>query len=154
MTSHRVTQKTCARGHKYKGSGPCPVCWPGRLRTKVTAADGPREVDDYISRAPKEAQAKLKQLRVLIKQLAPEANERISYNMPHYNYRGQLAWFASMNGYVGLYLRPPVVVEHARELAAYKTTKSAVHFPLGEKLPLPLIRKLIRARIKKSKADG
>lgn len=154
MPSNRVTRKTCSRGHKYKGRGPCPVCWPGRLRKKAAAGNGSNEVDAYIAHAPTEAQTKLKQLRAAIKQLAPDATESISYKMPFYSYRGQLAWFASMKGYIGLYLRPPVIAEHARELAAYKTTKSAVHFPLGEKLPLPLIRNLIRARLKKNKAEG
>lgn len=152
MPLNRKPQKTCSRGHTYKGSGPCPVCWPGRSRKKVAAADGANDVDTYISNAPKEAQGKLKQLRAAIKQLAPDAAEGISYRMPYYSYHGQLAWFASMKGYIGLYLRPPVIAEHARELAAYKTTKSAIHFPLDEKLPLPLIRKLVKARMKKNKA--
>jgi uncharacterized protein YdhG (YjbR/CyaY superfamily) len=111
----------------------------------------PNEVDAYISNAPKKAQDKLKQIRAAIKQVAPGAAESISYRMPCYNCDGQLAWFASMKGYIGLYLRPPIIAEHARELAAYKTTKSAIHFPLDQKLPLPLIKKLIKARLKKNK---
>ena len=71
--------------------------------------------------------------------------------MPGYD-KGRIAWFASMKGYVGLYLRPPILEEHKRELAGYKTTKSAVHFPLDENLPIALIKKLIRARIKKNGA--
>lgn len=154
MVSSRATQKTCSRGHTYEGSGPCPVCWPGRSRKKETAPAPSNEVDAYISHAPKEAQGKLKQLRATIKQVAPDAAEGISYKMPHYRFHGQLAWFASMKGYIGLYVPPPVIAEHARELAAYKTTKSAIHFPLEEKLPLPLVRKLVRARMKKNKAEG
>ena len=109
------------------------------------------EVDEYIANAPREAQGKLKQLRSAINQVAPDATEGISYKMPYYSCHGQLAWFASMKGYVGLYLRPPVIAEHSRELAAYKTTKSAIHFPLGEQLPLPLIKRLVKARLKKNK---
>lgn len=152
MPLNRMTQKTCSRGHKYKGSGRCPVCWPGRLRKKVTAAGSPNDVDAYIAHAPREAQAKLKQLRAAIKRLAPDATESISYKMPYFSCHGRLAWIATMKGYIGLYLRPPVIAEHARELAAYKTTKSAVHFPVEEKLPMPLIRKLIGARLKKNKS--
>lgn len=151
MPSNRMTQKTCSRGHAYEGSGPCPVCWPGRSRKTATAPAPSNEVDAYISHAPKEAQGKLKQLRAAIKQVAPDAAESISYKMPYYSFHGQLAWFASMKGYIGFYLRPPVIAEHARELVAYKTTKSAVHFPLEENLPIPLIRKLVRARMKKNK---
>jgi len=55
---------------------------------------------------------------------------------------------------IGLYLRPPVIAEHKRELTAYKTTKSAIHFALDKKLAIPLIKKLVRARMKKNDAEG
>lgn len=152
MPSSRTTQKTCSRGHSYEGSGPCPVCRPGRSRKREAAAGDANEVDAYISNAPDEAQYRLKQLRAAIKQVAPDATESISYKMPYYSCHGQLVWFASMKGYIGLYVRPPIIAEHARELAAYKTTKSAVQFPLEEKLPLPLIKRLVKARLKKNKS--
>lgn len=106
--------------------------------------DKTNDVDSYISKAPKEARAKLKEMRAVIKSVVPNAIESISYKMPYYNYKGRLAWFAMMNGYIGLYLRPPAVEMHKRELADYVTTKSAIHFPLNERLPVPLIKKLIR----------
>ena len=111
------------------------------------------DVDAYIANAPKEARGKLKELRAVIKEIAPHAVEGISYEMPYYSYHGRLAWFASMQGYIGFYLRPPVIAEHARELAAYKTTKSAVHFPLDRQLPIALIKRLLRARMEKNKAE-
>lgn len=129
--------KICSRGHKYVGSGPCPACWP-------TGA-----VSAYIARAPKEARSKLNEMRRTIRAVAPKTKESISYGMPGYD-KGRIAWFASMRGYIGLYLRPPIIGEHKKELAAYKTTKSAIHFPLREKLPVALIKKLLRARMKKN----
>ena len=110
-------------------------------------------MDAYIARAPKATQSKLKEVRKAIKQVAPLAAESISYNIPHYGYKGKLAWFASMRGYVGLYLRPPVIAEHKHELTIYKTTKSAIHFPLDKKLPIPLIKKLVRARMRKNETE-
>jgi uncharacterized protein YdhG (YjbR/CyaY superfamily) len=147
MPSNRIGQQTCRRGYTDEGSGPCPVCWPGRSRKRLTAADGSNEVDAYISHVPKEAPSKLKQLRAATKQVAPDATEGISYKMPFYSCHGRLTWFASMKGYIGLDLRPPAIAEHARELAAYKTTKSAVQFPLEKKLPVPLIKSLAKARL-------
>ena len=112
-----------------------------------------KEIEIYIARAPRGVQGKLKELRSAIKQVAPGANESISYRMPYYSYKGRLAWFALMKNHIGLYLRPPVIAEHKRELTAYKTTKSAIHFALDKKLPIPLIKKLVRARMKKNEAE-
>jgi len=113
-----------------------------------------KEVDLYIAQAPKELQPKLSEIRKIIKQIAPQAVESMSYRMPHYSYKGQLAWFALMKNHIGLYLPPPVVAEHDRDLIGYKTTKSSVHFPLDKKLPVNLIKKLVRARIKKNEANN
>ena len=107
----------------------------------------PQTVDEYIARAPKEVQSKLEELRALIKKVAPKATERISYGMPFYEYNGRLVYFASMNGYIGLYIPPPIIADHERELRTYTTTKSAVHLPI-DKLPAPLVRKLVKARMK------
>ena len=109
-------------------------------------------MDDYISAAPKELQGKLKEVRAAIREVAPAAVESISYRMPYYSYKGRLAWFGLHRGHVGLYLRPPVIAEHRKELAGYETTKSAVHLPLDGKVPVQLIKKLVKARMKKNEA--
>lgn len=110
------------------------------------------EVDAYISAAPEEIQDKLKEVRAAIRSAAPTAVESFSYRMPYYNYKGRLAWFGLHRAYIGLYLRPPVIEEHSSELAGYTTTMSAVHLPLDEKIPVPLIKRLVRARMKKNDA--
>lgn len=104
-------------------------------------------VEQYIAQAPKSMRGKLKELRALVKKTAHGAVERISYGMPFYDYKGRLVYFAAMNGYIGLYIPPPIIANHAKELRPYKTTKSAIHLPL-EKLPATLIKKLIKARMK------
>jgi uncharacterized protein YdhG (YjbR/CyaY superfamily) len=106
-------------------------------------------VDAYIARSPKEARGKLKAMRATIRAVAPKAAESISYVMPGYD-KGRVAWFGPMKKHIGLYLRPPIIAEHRKELAAYTTTQSAVHFPLSKKLPVTLIKKPVRARIKKN----
>jgi uncharacterized protein YdhG (YjbR/CyaY superfamily) len=124
---------------------------PEDMREKQTMSA--KEIDAYIARAPRGVRAKLKELRSAIKEVAPGANESISYRMPYYSYKGRLAWFALMKNHIGLYLRPPVIAEYKRELTPYKTTKSAVHFALDRKLPISLIKKLVRARMKKNEAE-
>jgi uncharacterized protein YdhG (YjbR/CyaY superfamily) len=72
--------------------------------------------------------------------------------MPYYSYKGRLAWFGLQRAHIGLYLRPPVIEEHKSELVGYQTTKSAVHLSLDKKVPAPLIKRLVRARMKKNEA--
>jgi len=119
--------------------------------TKVSENAQDRNVDAYIAKAPLEARVKLAQLRKIIRSAVPEAKEGISYKMPYYNYHGALAWFAAFKNHVGIFIRPPIVQEHKRELKSYVTTKSAVHFPMNKPLPTALIRKLVEARAAKNK---
>jgi len=112
-----------------------------------------KAVDEYISNAPKEARGKLNELRDLIRKVAPDAAERISYGMPFYEYKGRLVYFASMNGYIGLYIPPPIIADHAKELQSFTTTKSAIHLPI-KKLPVALITKLVKARLKHNVAHS
>ena len=110
----------------------------------------PKDVDAYIARAPEEVQGKLKEIRSAIKKAAPTAVERISYGMPYYDYKGRLAYFAFAKAHIGLYIPTPVIDEHKNELADYETAKATVRFPLDKKIPVTLIKKLIKARIKKN----
>ncbi|HSB47743.1 MAG TPA: DUF1801 domain-containing protein [Candidatus Bilamarchaeum sp.] len=106
-------------------------------------------VDSYIASAPKEVQGKLRELRKAIKSAAPDAEEKISYGMPYYHYNGRLIYFGIAKAHIGLYIPTPVLEMHRKELAGYDTSNAAtVRFPLGRKLPVALIRKLVRARMK------
>ena len=110
----------------------------------------PDDVDAYIAAAPRDIQRKLKDLRVAIKKAAPKAAEKISYGMPYYSYKGRLAYFRHWKSHIGLYIPTPVVAEHKRELDAYEANNATIRFPLERKLPIGLIKKLIRARVKKN----
>jgi uncharacterized protein YdhG (YjbR/CyaY superfamily) len=110
----------------------------------------PKDVDAYIESAPEEVREKLKEIRAAIKKSAPTAVERISYGMPYYDYRGRLAYFAFAKAHIGLYIPPPVIDEHKNELADYDTAKATVRFPLDKKIPVTLIKKLIKTRIEKN----
>jgi uncharacterized protein YdhG (YjbR/CyaY superfamily) len=107
-----------------------------------------KNVDEYIVSAPKEAQAKLREIRRIIMSAAPKAEEKISYGMPYYGYYGRLAYFRLNKNHLGLYIPPPVIAEHKKEVKGYGTSISAIRFPLDEKIPTSLIKKLIKARMK------
>ena len=118
----------------------------------MNKAPKPRHVDEYISAAPKEAQRKLTELRRIIKEAAPAAEERISYGMPYYYYKGRLAYFSLWKTHIGLYIPTPIIAEHETELAGYETTSATVRLPLDKRLPVALIRKLVRARLRRNQA--
>ena len=109
-----------------------------------------KNVDEYIAQAPKEVQEKLQELRAVIKDTAPNAEERISYGMPYYEYKGRLVYFQLWKKHIGFYVPTPVVEEHINELEGYETTKATIRFPLDEQLPLALIKTLVQARVRKN----
>ena len=112
----------------------------------------PSNVDEYIAAAPRGVQGKLKELRSAIKGVAPDAEERISNGMPYYGYKGRLVYFAAFKQHIGLYIPTPVIEEHKAGLKDYETAKATIRFPLDKKLPLGLIKKLVKARMKKNEA--
>lgn len=109
-----------------------------------------KTVDEYIATAPKEVQEKLNQLREAIKTTVPTAQERISYGIPYYHYKGRLVYFGFAKKHIGIYLPTPIVQEHKNELKNYETAAATIRFPLDQELPIPLIKKLIKARMKKN----
>lgn len=105
-------------------------------------------VDAYISSAPKEVQEKLQQIRNLIKEVAPDAIEKISYGMPYYGYKGRLVYFAYAKNHIGLYAMPSYLEGYDSEIQKYRTGKATLSFPIDEKLPLTLIKQLIKEGVK------
>lgn len=111
-----------------------------------------KEVDAYIAAAPKAAQPHLRQLRALILEAAPKAEERISYKMPYFNYRGNLVYFAAFKNHVGLY--PAGYAEKYPELRRYMAGKGTLRFPYAEPLPVALIRRFVKQRVKENDAKA
>lgn len=110
----------------------------------------PKDVDSYIAAAPPAAQANLKEIRAIIRKAAPRAEETISYRMPHYSYRGRLAYFACFKNHISLYAMPPLDPEWTKVLQSRMSGKSTIRFAFDEKLPAALIRKIIQARVKRN----
>ncbi len=110
----------------------------------------PTTVTGYIAAAPKEQRSRLKALRSAIKKAAPTAEEKLSYGMPYYGLYGRLAYFASAKQHIGLYLMPPMIAEHKKELKDYVTSTATIQFPNDRPLPMPLIRKLLKIAVHKN----
>ena len=114
-------------------------------------------VEEYIVNCPKEAQGNLAKLRASIRAAAPGATERTDYfEMPGYSfagydYDGMFVWFSFKKPFVRLHVRPPVIEDHREELAGYRTTKAIVSFPMGDPVPVNLVKKLVKASLKAMK---
>lgn len=115
----------------------------------------PNEIDKYISQFPKETQQVLQQVRKAIQQAASEAEESISYGMPGYKLNGKpLVYFAGYKNHVGFYATPSGHKEFATALSKYKQGKGSVQFPLDQPMPLALITKIVRFRVKENQEKG
>ena len=112
-------------------------------------------IDEYIASFPEDIQARLQALRNAIHEAAPDAQEKISYQMPTFYLKGNLVHFAAFKNHIGFYPAPSGIEAYQEELAKYKTSKGAIQLPLDEPLPLGLVQEIVRYRVaenlKKSK---
>lgn len=115
-----------------------------------TTSEKITSIDQYIHGFPEQVQAILSELRATIRLAAPEAIEKISYQMPTFYFNGNLVHFAACKGHIGFYPTPGGITPFTQELKAYKTSKGAIQFPLEEPLPLQLITKIVEFRVKEN----
>ena len=106
----------------------------------------PKNIDEYIATFPAETQTLLETLRKTIKNVAPDAIEVISYQMPAFKLFGILVYFAAYQHHIGFYPGASGIVAFAEDLKGYKTSKGTVQFPLDKTLPIDLISKMVQYR--------
>lgn len=106
--------------------------------------------DEYIMSFPKEVQTLLQDIRTTIKKAAPGAEEMISYSVPAFKLNGMLVWFAAHTNHIGFYPRASAKEAFEKELEGYQTSKGAIQFPFDKKIPLALIAKMVKFRMKEN----
>jgi uncharacterized protein YdhG (YjbR/CyaY superfamily) len=104
-------------------------------------------IDEYIRSFPEHIRKKLTEIREIIKENAPDATERISYQMPTFYLNGNLVHFAGYSKHIGFYPTPSGIEAFKGEFKDYKYSKGAVQFPLDEPLPVDLIERIVRFRV-------
>jgi uncharacterized protein YdhG (YjbR/CyaY superfamily) len=108
----------------------------------------PKTTDEYIAGFPVDIQLILNQIRAIILQAAPEAEESISYGMPAYKLKGRvLVYFAGFKNHIGFYATPSGHTEFAKELSKYKQGKGSVQFPVSQPIPYELIAQIVEFRV-------
>ncbi len=110
-----------------------------------------KNIDEYLKNFPSEVQAKLQQIRNIVKKLAPTAIETISYGMPTFKLNGKnLVHFAGYKSHIGFYPTPSALTAFGKDLSVYKTSKGTAQFKLDENLPLKLIEQMVKFRIEEN----
>lgn len=113
-------------------------------------------IDEYIKQFPKEVQDILQNLREVIKESAPDAVEKISYQMPAFSWNGNLVYFAANKNHIGFYPTPSGIAAFQHKLTEFKSSKGAVQFPKDKPLPYELISEIVKFRVaeNRKKAEG
>lgn len=106
-----------------------------------------KSIDEYISKFPQEIQEILQTLRNVIKEVVPNAVEKISYGMPTFALNGNLVHFAAYKNHIGFYPTSSGINTFKEDLLEYKTSKGAVQFPIGKPIPYELIKKIVEFRV-------
>src|SRR3954466_5713117 len=115
----------------------------------------PKTTTEYINAAPKEARAKLRQMRAAIRAAAPGATESLKWGMPSFSYRRILVTFAAHKNHIGFYPTPSAVKAFADVIRGFKTATGSIQFPLADLLPVALIRKITAYRVREAtEQDG
>lgn len=107
-------------------------------------------IDVYISKYPEEIQKMLQELRLVIQESAPEATEKISYQMPTYYLNGNLVHFAVNKNHIGFYPAPSGIEAFEEALKPYKYSKGAIQFPFDKPIPYDLIRRIVKHRVEEN----
>jgi len=109
-----------------------------------------KDINSYIQAVPKEAQALLKEMRVTVRKVAPDAMEAISYGIPTYKLNGNLVHFGAFKDHIGFFPTSSGVSAFKKDLTKYHVAKGTIQFPLDKPLPLSLIKKIVAFRVKEN----
>jgi uncharacterized protein YdhG (YjbR/CyaY superfamily) len=135
--------KKAAKRSTAQSQQPARSAAPSRKR-----AQG-QEVEDYIRRTPEPGRRMLKQMRQAIRAVVPPGTaEVISYRIPAFKHKRLLVWYAAFQDHCSLFPTHTVIQQFKDELKGYKTSKGTICFPINQPLPAPLIKRLVRARLK------
>lgn|SRR5574341_705735 len=109
-----------------------------------------KTIDEYMGIFPKNVQKILQQLRQTIRKAAPQAEEAISYQIPTFKLNGNLVHFAAWKNHIGFYPTSTGITAFKKELSLYQGAKGSVQFPISEPLPLSLISRIVKFRVKEN----
>jgi len=113
----------------------------------------PKTVDEYIEAAPPQAQARLREIRAILKKVVPRARETIKWGSPVFEEGRILFSYSGHKSHLNFMPTGPAMEPFREELAKLKTGKDTIQFPYDKPLPKLLIRKIAAFRAKQVKED-
>jgi uncharacterized protein YdhG (YjbR/CyaY superfamily) len=111
--------------------------------------DKPKSVESYFESLTPEQRKALQKLRDTIAAAAPAAEDGITYSMPGFllGGKGFVGYMAFKDHYSFFPMSPAAVDGHRKELGDHVTGKGTISFAFGERLPVTLIKKIVKTRL-------
>ncbi|MFA9288620.1 MAG: iron chaperone [Weeksellaceae bacterium] len=107
----------------------------------------PTTVDEYIDSFPENIQAKLRELRAILKEIAPDATEAMKWGSPVFEEKRILFAYAAYKDHMNFMPHPSSLAPFTDELQGYKTGQGSVQLPYDKPIPTELIEKIARHRV-------
>jgi uncharacterized protein YdhG (YjbR/CyaY superfamily) len=120
--------------------------------SKDAIENGKELVDKYIAGFPKTTQLLLEKMRATIKKAVPKAEETVGYGIPTFKLNGNLVHFGGYKNHIGFYPAPSAIKAFEKDLSMYDGAKGSVQFPVDKPLPLALVTKIVKYRVKENEA--
>lgn len=112
----------------------------------------PDNINEYIEGFPDDVREILEKIRETIRKAAPKAEEAIKYQIPTFTQKGNLVHFAAYKKHIGFYPGSTGIERFKNELSAYEGAKGSVRFPIDKPIPLDLISRIVKFRVKENLA--
>lgn len=110
-----------------------------------------KNIDEYLTLQPEKIRETLENLRQIIRETAPEAEEMISYGIPAYKYHGMLVFFAGYKKHCSLFAGNGALTEQMKDqLKEHKTSKGTIQFTVEKPLPDELVRYIVKFRMREN----
>jgi uncharacterized protein YdhG (YjbR/CyaY superfamily) len=110
--------------------------------------------DEYLKALEPSMRSLMNGLRKTIRKVVPDAEETISYNIPAFKFHGVLIWYAAWKAHISIYPRSSAMQSAIKELASYEGAKGTIKIPVDRPLPVEMIQKIVKFRMKENLANG
>ncbi len=122
------------------------------MRKATHPTGNPKTVDEYFARLQEPARSALSKIREAIRSVVPpDSTEVINYRIPAFRHKRVLVWYAAFSDHCSIFPTAAIIEAFKDELAGYATSKGTIQFPLDQRVPVTLIKKVVKARVAQMK---